>query len=75
LNGEANQQHYGVTMGLSTSLALWSTANQRQITLLHIHSGKPTQNAYTERFNRTARYEWLDMYHFDSVEQTQQLAT
>ena len=28
-----------------------------------------------ERFNRTARHEWLDLYHFDSIKQAQSLAT
>jgi putative transposase len=58
---------------LSGALVTW--ANQNQITLLYIQPGKPTQNAYVERFNRTARHEWLDMHHFDSVEQAQELAT
>lgn len=58
---------------ISGALVNW--ANQHQITLLYIQPGKPTQNAYIERFNRTARHEWLDMHHFDSVEQAQQLAT
>ncbi len=58
---------------ISGALANW--ANQHRITLLYIQPGKPTQNAYIERFNRTARHEWLDMHHFDSVEQAQQLAT
>ena len=34
-----------------------------------------TQNAYIERFNRTARHEWLDMHLFHSVAQAQLLAT
>lgn len=55
--------------------ALINWANQHKITLLYIQPGKPTQNAYVERFNRTARHEWLDMHHFDSVEQAQSLAT
>lgn len=50
-------------------------ANQRRITLMYILPGKPTQNAYIERFNRTVRHEWLDLHMFDSVEQAQQLAT
>ena len=40
-----------------------------------IKPGKPTQNAYIERFNRTARNEWLNMHIFDSIEHSQSLAT
>jgi len=55
--------------------ALIDWANDNQIELMHIQPGKPTQNAYIERFNRTVRHEWLDCYVFESVEQAQQLAT
>jgi len=55
--------------------ALVTWANQHKITLLYIQPGKPTQNAYVERFNRTARHEWLDMHEFESIEQAQDLAT
>lgn len=55
--------------------ALVDWANDRQITLMYIQPGKPTQNAYIERFNRTVRHEWLDLHVFDSIEQAQQLAT
>lgn len=58
---------------LSGALVNW--ANEKQITLLYIQPGKPNQNAYIERFNRTARHEWLDMHAFDSIEHAQQLAT
>jgi len=37
--------------------------------------GKPTQNAYIERFNRTARHEWLDLNQFESIAHAQLLAT
>jgi len=37
------------------SQALVSWANEHRITLIYIQPGKPTQNAYIERFNRTAR--------------------
>jgi len=47
----------------------------QQITLLYIQPGKPTQNAYIERFNRTVRHEWLELHLFESVEQAQYLAT
>tara|TARA_Y100000034_G_C6829289_1_gene374204 strand:+ start:359 stop:1156 length:798 start_codon:yes stop_codon:yes gene_type:complete len=58
---------------LSGELVTW--ANKHQITILYIQPGKPTQNAYVERFNRTARHEWLDLHRFESVEQAQELAT
>lgn len=58
---------------LSRELVTW--ANKHKITVLYIQPGKPTQNAYVERFNRTVRHEWLNMYVFDSVEQAQELAT
>ncbi len=57
------------------SQALISWANKQQITLLYIQPGKPTQNAYIERFNRTVRHEWLDLHLFESIEQAQLLAT
>lgn len=41
---------------VSQSLVNW--ANEHQITLMYIQPGKPTQNAYIERFNRTVRHEW-----------------
>ena len=50
-------------------------ANDQQITLLYTQPGKPTQNAYIERFNRTVRHEWLELHLFESVEQAQYLAT
>lgn len=58
---------------ISKELVCW--ANKNQITLLYIQPGKPTQNAYIERFNRTARHEWLDLHVFDSLEHAQLLAT
>jgi putative transposase len=58
---------------ISQTLVDW--ANDNQITLLYIQPGKPTQNAYVERFNRTVRHEWLDLHMFESVNQAQILAT
>jgi putative transposase len=58
---------------LSAELVQWAKKND--IKLNYIQPGKPTQNAYIERFNRTARHEWLDLYHFDSIGQAQNLAT
>jgi len=42
---------------------------------MFIQPGKPTQNAYVERFNRTVSHEWLDLHDFESVEQAPYLAT
>ena len=58
---------------LSGPLIAW--ANKNRITMVYIQPGKPTQNAYIERFNRTARHEWLDMHLFHSVAQAQLRAT
>lgn len=58
---------------ISQTLVDW--ANEQRITLLYIQPGKPTQNAYIERFNRTARHEWLDMHEFTSIAHAQLLAT
>ena len=58
---------------LSQTLVDW--ANTNKITLLYIQPGKPTQNAYIERFNRTVRHEWLDMHLFESIAHAQLLAT
>jgi len=58
---------------ISQKLVDW--ANGKKITLLYIQPGKPTQNAYIERFNRTVRHEWLELHLFESLEQAQLLAT
>jgi putative transposase len=58
---------------ISQRLIDWAT--DQRITLVYIQPGKPTQNAYIERFNRTARHEWLDLHLFDTVEHAQYLAT
>jgi putative transposase len=38
-------------------------------------TGKPQQNAYIERFNRTVRGEWLGQYIFETIEEAQDQAT
>ena len=37
--------------------------------------GKPQQNAYIERYNRTVRHEWLDQNIFETIEEAQEQAT
>ena len=37
--------------------------------------GKPQQNAYVERYNRTVRYDWLNQNLFESVNDVQDFAT
>ncbi len=50
-------------------LADW--AAEHAVTLAHIQPGKPAQNAFIERFNRTYREAVLDAYLFDSVAEAQ----
>jgi putative transposase len=47
----------------------------RGIRLDYIQPGKPQQNAYVERYNRTVRHEWLDMHEFETIEEAQMTAT
>ena len=40
-----------------------------------IEPGKPQQNAYIERYNRTVRYDWLNQHLFSNIEEVQNHAT
>ena len=51
---------------LSQQLHEWGKANR--VLIYHIQSGRPTQNALIERFDRTDRNEVLNLYLFRSLE-------
>ena len=52
---------------VSQALGDWASANG--IELIFIQPGKPHQNGYIERFNRTYREEILDNYAFENLSQ------
>ena len=58
---------------ISVTLECW--AKSKQVKLEHIKPGKPAQNAYIERFNRTYREDILDMYIFRTLEDVRDLTT
>jgi putative transposase len=57
-----------------TSQVLTEWCAQRGIGLQYIQPGKPVQNAFIERFNRTYREEVLNAYLFHSTQEAQQLS-
>ena len=54
-----------------TSSHFMDWCEQRGITQLYIEPGKPKQNGFIERFNRTFREDILDAYIFESISQLQ----
>ncbi|QBX99659.1 hypothetical protein E2K80_02070 [Rhodophyticola sp. CCM32] len=58
---------------ISGTLMTW--AEKRNIRLEYIQPGKPQQNGYIERYNRTVRGEWLGQYIFETIEEAQDKAT
>ena len=58
---------------ISNLLGDWAKSNG--IELAFIQPGNPQQNAYVERYNRTVRYDWLNHYLFESIDEVQRHAT
>ena len=56
---------------ISHRLEQW--ANERKIILAHIQPGKPAQNVYIEKFNRTFREDILDAYLFSSLNEVREI--
>jgi putative transposase len=56
---------------ISGALTKW--AEQKGVRLVHIQPGKPAQNAYIERFNRTFREDILDAHVFQTLDEVRGL--
>ena len=56
------------------SNALTQYCDLKKITIKYIQPGKPTQNAYIERFNRSYREDILDAYLFEDISQLRELS-
>jgi len=54
---------------ISKEMVQW--AKEHKVHIHYIQPGKPAQNAYIERFNRTYREEVLDMYLFRNISDIQ----
>ena len=58
---------------ISRRIQIW--AEKQGIKINYIQPGKPHQNAYIERYNRTVRHDWLNQHIFKSIEEVQSYAT
>ena len=58
---------------ISQALADWCKENR--VVIRHIQPGKPNQNAYIERFNRTYRNEVLNLYLFRSLDEVREITS
>jgi putative transposase len=58
---------------IAVSLEQWCQDPERNIELTFIQKGKPSQNGYIERFNRSYREEVLSAYLFESIQQVKEI--
>lgn len=58
---------------VAQAMANW--AEENEVELIPIEPGKPTQNAYIERYNRTFRQEVLDVYAFGNLDEVRDTST
>jgi len=58
---------------IATALEQWCKDGERNIDLKFIQKGKPSQNGYIERSNRSYREEVLSAYLCESLEQVKEL--
>jgi putative transposase len=56
---------------IANKLIEW--ANEKEVRLAYIQPGKPTQNAFIERFNKTYREEVLNAHLFHSLEDVREI--
>lgn len=56
-----------------TSGEFMAWAEENHIKIQYIQPGKPNQNAFIERFNRTYREEVLDLYLFSSLDEVREM--
>ncbi len=61
--------------GLGIEVELFLPTEGMSIHIQYIQPGKPQQNAYVERYNRTVLHEWLDQNIFETIEEAQDQAT
>ena len=55
--------------------AIQNWAEDAGIAFQYIQPGRPQQNAYVERFNRTVRYEWLGQNYWENLSDVRDFTT
>jgi putative transposase len=60
-------------MAQNVGLHVYKVGSRLGIKLLFIEPGKPNQNSFVERFNRSFRTEVLNVYLFNSISEVEQI--